>query len=61
MEYLLYVFFEAANKRAGYCRFAISNKNLPIGAQNAGFGFPKNWRYTDAVNFKLVYKSYLMF
>ena len=53
MEYVLDAFVEGANKRAGYCRFTISNKNLPISAINAVFGFAKHWLYTDVVNLKL--------
>lgn len=42
---------DEGNKRADYCHFTKSNKNLPISP-----GYPvnaiihKNWRYTDAVN-----------
>jgi len=54
MEFVLDAFVQAANKRAGYCRFTISNKNLPISAVNAVFGFAKHWRYTDATNLKLL-------
>ena len=42
------------NKRAGYCRFTISNKNLPISPGYPVYSFRKHWRYTDAINYKLV-------
>lgn len=52
VEQLVYAFLEAANKKAGYCKFTISNDRLTSDAAYAAYQFPKNWRYTNAVNFK---------
>lgn len=54
MEYMLRIFLIDANKRAGNCRFTISNNNLPIMPQYSVYGFQKNWRYTDLANYKWV-------
>jgi len=49
---LVYSFMDAANKRAGYCKFTVSKRHL-VNADYIGvYTFPKNWRYTDAVNYK---------
>ena len=49
---LVYSFMDAANKKAGYCKFTVSKRHL-VNADYIGvYTFPKNWRYTDAVNYK---------
>jgi len=52
VEQFVYAFLEAANKKAGFCKFTISNDRLISDAAYAAYLFPKNWRYTDAVNLK---------
>ncbi len=41
MEQLLFNFLDTANKRAGYCRFILSNEHLPIMDNVAVFFFHK--------------------
>ncbi len=55
MEYLLHSFLLEANKRAGYCRFTKSNKNLPIMTHFSVYAFRKNCRFTNLANYKFYY------
>ena len=45
---------DVANKKAGRCKFTVSNNQLTNDTSYAAYAYPKNWRYTHAIQHKSV-------
>ena len=45
---------DAANKKAGHCKFTVSNNHLTNDTTYGAYTYPKNWRYTHAIQHKSV-------
>ena len=51
-DQFIYSIMGTANQKAGYCKFTVSKRHLIHNVVYAVYTFPKNWRYTRAVNYK---------
>ena len=48
------IYQQMAFEKLGACKFIVSNKTLDR-MSTLAWGFPKNWRYTNAVNYRLFF------